>query len=319
MNPNEGLRMNICLVGYGSIAGWHMEAFRRIEGVNPHVLVGRREEPAAAFARKWGFPHHSLDFDSALADPAVDAVVITSPSELHAPQALKTLHAGKHLLLEIPVALTLSDAEQVTAAAEQAGRRVMVCHTLRFAPCLQEVRRRVDAGELHLHQIISFAGINRRSNTTVFGEPRSWTDNILWHHCAHLVDLALWVSGCDSPENISCHMGPEHPVQKLMDVSMSMTLDDGCLATVVHSYNADRFRWRTLFIGEEETLELDQDMVFGDTVGLGMPGRQGFDLYTQNSEFVAAVREGRDPAITPRSVLPTMKSLQAAENIALGK
>ena len=131
--------MKLCLVGYGAIAHKHMEAFRAMDDARPWVLVGRRAQPTAAFAEQWNFPHWTLNLDEALADPAIDAVVITSPNELHAEQATKALRAGKHVLVEIPLAMNLDDAVQVTQLARRQQRRLMVAHTMRYFPAIQEV------------------------------------------------------------------------------------------------------------------------------------------------------------------------------------
>ncbi len=135
-------------------------------------------------------------------------MIITSPNEQHVSQSEKALKAGKHLLLEIPIAMNLQDARCVTELSRQVDRRLMICHTMRYTPSLREVHNRVIEGRLHLHQIVGFFEILRRTNTSWSGKVRSWTDNILWHHGAHLVDLALWVSGCRQETEVHCCFGP---------------------------------------------------------------------------------------------------------------
>lgn len=305
--------MNIAMVGYGTIAGRHMEALVQLPQIKAHVLVGRRREPTAEFARHWGFAHHTLDLDVALADPAVDAVVITSPNDMHVPQAEASLLAGKHVLLEIPLALNFDDACRVAALARRVGRRLMVCHTMRYFPAIAEVRRRVAQGELRLHQIVGFFGTMRRTNTTVDGKPRSWADNIHWHHGAHLVDAALWVSGCAEARDVHCRYGPTHPTQGVMDMTLSMMLAPGIPATVTQSYNISHFCWRILFIGDTVTLEFDAGMLRDGAGQVVMEHHSLFDLRAQDEEFITAVREGRDPAITADNVLPAMRVLQDAQ------
>src|SRR5439155_1795908 len=153
--------------------------------------VGRRPEATEAFAREWGFEHRTLSLEEALGRPGLDAVVICSPSEQHAGQAEKALAAGKHALVEIPLAMSLADAERVTALAERSGLRLMVAHTERFFPALHELRRQIEAGELHPHHLDCRWFFLRRSNVNWEGRRRSWTDNLLWHHACHVVDPAL--------------------------------------------------------------------------------------------------------------------------------
>lgn len=305
--------MNICMVGYGGIAECHMAAFSEIPSVHPYVLVGRRAEPSAAFAKQWGFAHHSLDLDASLADPQVDAVVITSPNALHVTQAEKSLVAGKHVLLEIPIAMSFADAQRVTELSRRVDRRLMICHTMRYMPALREVRRRVAQGKLRIHQIACIFGIMRRTNANFLGKPRSWTDNILWHHGAHLVDLALWITGCGEPSDIHCRFGPLHPTQAVMDMSLLMVLPDGVLVTITQSYNLSRFRWRVVFIGEEETLEFSEGALHDAAGNVIVPQHSITDLHDQDQEFVNSVGQGRDPAITGEQVLPAMHVLEQAQ------
>ncbi len=306
--------MNICIVGYGAIAGHHMQAFAAIDGVKPYYLVGRRPEPTAQFAQTWGFARHTLDLDEALADENVDAVVITSPNDLHVPQATKTLAAGKHLLLEIPIAMNLAESQAVAALAARSPATVMMCHTMRFMPAMQEVRRRVAAGELDLHHIIGLFGILRRTNTTMYGKPRSWTDNILWHHAAHFVDAALWIAGRTSAQNVHCVFGPPHPTQNTMDMNLSMSLPGGVLVNLCESYNIAHFRWRAIFIGKQTTLEFREGELIDLEGNVVVPRTSIVDLSNQNRQFVAAVREARRPACTPEDVLPCMQVLQKAQD-----
>jgi len=308
--------VNFCLVRYGAIAEKHMEAFEEIQDLKPRVLVGRRREPAEEFASKWGFDHFTLDLDEALNDADVDAVVITSPNELHAEQAARSLQAGKHVLLEIPMALNVDDAERITRVARQADRRLMIAHTMRYFAGIQEVRRRVVEGDLKIHHIVGFFGLLRRANVTSAGKPRSWTDNLLWHFGAHMVDMALWTTGYAEAKDIFCRFGPTHSTQGVMDLSVIMTLPGGELITLVQSYNIHQFRWKATFIAEQTTLDFDMGMLYDFSGNIVVPHQSIVDLREQNREFVAAVRENREPAITGEDVLPAMRILQQAQDCA---
>jgi 2-hydroxy-4-carboxymuconate semialdehyde hemiacetal dehydrogenase len=310
-----GVRVKICLVGYGAIAEKHMEAFRAMSGVEPLVLVGRRKEPSKEFASRWGFNRHTLEIDEAINDPEVDAVVITSPNELHAEQAIKALSKGKHVLLEIPMALNLEDAEHVTRLSRAMNRRLMIAHTMRFFPAIQEVHRRVKSGELHIHHVVGFFGLMRRSNVTSSGKARSWTDNILWHFGAHMVDVALWTTG-HAKADVSCRFGPRHSSQNVVDMSLNMTLPGGELVTLAQSYNIHAFRWKITFIGEEATLDFDMGTLRDHAENVIVPQQSITDLREQNREFVDAVRQDRDPSITGEDVLPAMRILQRAQSCA---
>ena len=307
--------MRICLVGYGTIAARHMEVFCQMPAVRPAVLVGRREEPTAQFARDWGFDRHTLELSEALADDSIDAVVITSPNELHDLQARAALEAGKHVLLEIPMAMNLAEAEAIATLAGEVDRRLMICHTMRTLPCLEEVRRRVAAGALTLRHIVGFNGIMRQTNTSLGGRERSWTDSILWHHAAHLVDLAMWVCGTSGPwQQLAAIGGPVHRTQGLMDLQLSFKLPGDVLVNHSLSYNFATFRSCVLFIGEEETLEYDVGTLYDADRNVIVPEQAISDLRAQNREFVDAVTENREPTIPAEAILPTMRLLQEAND-----
>jgi len=309
--------MNICLVGYGSIAEEHMKAFDNIRGINPYMLVGRRLENTHNFARKWDFKKHTIIFEDAVNDPEVDAVIITSPNALHAEQATKALLAGKHVLLEIPMALSLSDAERIVDVAKNSGKNLMIAHTMRYCLAIQEVRKRVELKTLKIKQMVGFMGLPRRENVTSNGKARSWADNILWHFGAHMVDIALWVSGYREVKNLSCQCGPEYPGQGFLDMSLTMKLPGDEIFALSQSFNINEFRWQMTFIGEEATLDFDMGALYDTQGGLIIPKHSVTDLFEQDREFIESIRENRDPAITADEVMPAMKILDQAESMLL--
>lgn len=311
--------MNICVVGCGAIAQKHMEAFAKIEGVTPYMLVGRREEPAREFARQWQFKNHTLDFEQALEDLAIDAVVITSPNALHPEHAIKALSARKHVLLEIPMALNLTDSKTIAEVAQKSGKKLMIAHTMRYFPAIKELRKRVEEQSFKIHHITGFFGLSRRSNTTSSGNSRSWTDDILWHFGAHMVDVVLWVCRYKEVKSVNCQFGAKHPTQGFLDMSLIMKMPGDEVFTLAQSYNVDQFRWQLTFIGEEETLEFDMG-VLRDTKGsVIVPQSSITDLFEQDKEFIESILQNRTPAIGAEDILPTMEILQQAENKALSE
>ena len=308
--------MNICLVGYGAIAEHHARALRDIDDVRLRWLVGRRAEPTRVFADQWGFQRQTLKLDDALEDDAVDAVVITSPNALHAPQATAALEAGKHVLLEIPIALTLQDAERLAELARRADRKLMVCHSMRFFPSLQHIRQLVESGEFHMTQFIGHFFLDRRINTTAAGNPRSWTDNILWHHGAHLIDLTMWLGDCFDVRRLSCHLGPDYKEQGTMDMTFTMTMANGAIATVAQSYFTPTWKWYALIIGDEQTFRWDRGTLYDFEDHVIVPEHSTWDLMRQDREFIDAVRQNRDPAITAETIMPAMRAIAQAQATA---
>ena len=308
--------MNICLVGYGMIAEHHVRALRTLEDIHFRWLVGRRPEPTRAFADEWKFEHQTLELAEALADQSVDAVVITSPNVLHVSQATAALNAGKHVLLEIPIAMALADAQGLAALAQQVNRRLMICHSMRFLHAFSYIRRLVEEDHFHMTQFLGNIFIPRRTNLTATGKPRSWTDNILWHHGAHLTDLAMWLGNASSVERLSYHPGPDYRQQGTVDMSLTMTLPSGAIATVAQSYFTPGFGKQVLVIGHEETFLWKNETLYDFEGKVLVPRQSILDLVDQNAEFVTAVRENRPPAITPETIMPTIQVLAQAQSIA---
>ena len=308
--------MKVCLIGYGAIAEYHAQALSQIDGVEFRWLVGRRSEPTEEFARRWGFEQKTQQLNEALTDDAVDVVIVTSPNALHASQATAALQAGKHVLLEIPIALTIEDAERVAQLARQVDRKLMICHTMRTYPSLTHIRQLVEAGKFHMIHFAAHFFIRRRTNITWSGNPRSWTDNILWHHGAHLIDLAMWLGDCFEVERLSYHVGPDYQQQGTMDMSFSMTLASGSIATVSLSYFAPVLKWNASIIGYENTYQWNEGKLCDLDENEVVPRHSHLDLLPQDAEFVAAVRENRDPAITADKILPAMRAIAEAQKIA---
>lgn len=188
--------LRIGLIGHGMMGVWHSENLEGLAAV-PHTIVGRRAEPTRAFAERFGYVHATTDLAAMLADPEVDAVIVASPSEAHVTHSLAAIEAEKHVLIEIPIAMDLGGAERVAAAAAGTDKVVAVCHPWRHRPEMLQLKERLDAGDETLGFLEGRFLIHRLENVGATGYRRSWTDSILWHHAAHLVDLACWLLGPD--------------------------------------------------------------------------------------------------------------------------
>jgi 2-hydroxy-4-carboxymuconate semialdehyde hemiacetal dehydrogenase len=310
--------LTLCFVGYGSIAAAHARALRELGGVRFDSVVGRRPEATEAFAREWGFSHWTLSLEEALARPDVEAVVICSPSEQHASQTEQALTAGKHALVEIPLAMSRADAEHVTALAERLGLRLMVAHTQRFFPALLELRRRIRDEDLHPHHLVMRWFFLRRSNVNWTGRQRSWTDNLLWHHSCHVVDAALWLlgqTGLDARDEVraSGQAGPPHRELGIpLDLDLLLRAGDR-LVNIAMSYNSPWPQHDYLVIGEEATVRFEGGRLIGREGDLFVP-TDANPIREQDREFLAAVREGREASVSGREVLPAMRALQAVQD-----
>ncbi|GHD45573.1 hypothetical protein GCM10017083_13670 [Thalassobaculum fulvum] len=305
--------MNICMVGYGMMGVWHSDALIGRDA-RFHTLVGRRPEAAREFAERYGYARWTVDLDEALADPEVDAVIIASPSETHPEFALKAIAAGKPTLLEIPLAMTLEESEAVVAAADARGVPFGLCHPMRLQPEYGPIREAALSGADPIRQIAGRFYIHRLSNVGATGYHRSWTDNILWHHFAHFVDLGLWLLDFEG-ELAYSFLGPLHPQTGIpMECILSVETPRNQTLLVSGSYCSRERIYDSLIVTDRQSYRLDilrNRLVTGDGPVEVAPEKDNLALVTQ--DFVAAVREGRQPAVPGRSVLPAMRVLHAAQ------
>jgi 2-hydroxy-4-carboxymuconate semialdehyde hemiacetal dehydrogenase len=310
-------RMGVVVAGEGAIARQHMAALRRMDGVEVVGVAGGDPGGTASFAAEFDIPHHGLDLAEMLDEPGVDAAILASPTPVHAAQAIAAMDAGKHVLIEIPMADSLADAEAVVAAQRRSGVTAMVCHTRRFNPSHQWVHRRIASGELALQHLVVSTLFFRRENKNALGQPRSWTDHLLWHHACHTVDLFLYQTG-EVPVRAWAQQGPPHPELGIaMDMTVGLQAPSGALCSLALSFNNDGPLGTTFrYIGDTGTyIARYDDLVDGydepvDTSGVG----ESVDgIENQDREFVAAVREGREPLASVAQCLPTMQTLDRLE------
>jgi len=305
--------MKICLAGTGAMGVIHMKALQKIDGVEIVAVNSRTQESGRAFAAEWRIPFSSTDLEACIDRPGVDAVILATPSALHAEQTILTLSKGKHVQVEIPMSLNLADAERIVDAQRRSGKICMVTHTRRFSAPHREIRSRMRHGTFHLHHMIVETYFFRRENLNMHGQPRSWVDNLLWHHGCHSVDLAYWIM--DEPNfEVWGQKGPEHPALGVpMDLTVAMKSRQGQLFTMAMSFNnKGPFGGFYRYIGEEETYKVYRDAMT-DSEGKEMPldGTPAFDR--QDIEFTSAIRDGREPESSAASCLPAMSLLDRIE------
>src|SRR5207247_47635 len=212
--------MKICMVGQGAFAKKHLEGLKRIKDADVISIYGRTAETTEAAAQKYGVPHWTTNFDEALARPGLEAVILTSPTQVHAEQATQCMRAGKHVEIEIPISDSLADAERISAVQKETGLVAMAGHTRRFNPSHQWIHQRIQKGELKIQHLVVQTFFFRRTNMNAEGKPRSWTDHLLWHHACHTVDLFQYQTG-ETAYQVHAMQGPIHPELKIaMDMSI---------------------------------------------------------------------------------------------------
>jgi 2-hydroxy-4-carboxymuconate semialdehyde hemiacetal dehydrogenase len=307
--------MNVCLVGHGMMGTWHTNALARSDA-HTHTLVGRREEATSAFAEAYGYERWTTSLEEALADDAVDAVILTTPSETHADSTLLALRSGKPVLVEIPLAMSLPDAERVVQEAARQHVPLGVVHPLRAHPELTELRERIGTEEERVQQVVGRLYLHRVENVGSTGYRRSWTDNLLWHHMTHLVDAALWITG---PANVSVQsaMSPVDPSTGVpMDAAILMQTEHGQPLLCSGSYYARERLFDLLVVTNRDSYRLD---VFAETLTTAAGARpidsEEANCWRLTHDFIAAVRDQRDPLVPGDSVLPAMRALATAQEI----
>ena len=309
--------MRIALAGAGAFGIKHLDGLANIDGVEVAAVVSRRLEQAQEVAASYGADFAGTELDQALSRDDVDAVILCTPTQLHAEQAMATMRAGKHVQVEIPLADSWADAQAVAAVQQETGRVCMVGHTRRFNPSHQWVHRRIVAGELSIQQMDVQTYFFRRTNMNALGQPRSWTDHLLWHHAAHTVDLFQFQTG-QRVTVANAVQGPIHPDLGIaMDMSIQLLTAAGQICTLSLSFNNDgplgtffRYicdngtyiaRYDDLVDGKEQPIDVSK-------VDVSMNG-----IELQDREFFAAIREGREPNSSVADVLPCYEVLHQLE------
>ena len=309
--------MRIALAGAGAFGEKHLDGLKNIDGGEIVSIISRKAEQAAEVAAKYGAKHSGTDLSEALARDDVDAVILCTPTQMHAEQAIACMDAGKHVQVEIPVADSWADAEAVAKKAKETGLVCMVGHTRRFNPSHQYIHNKITAGELAVQQMDVQTYFFRRKNINAKGEARSWTDHLLWHHAAHTVDLFAYQAG----KIVQAHavQGPIHPELGIaMDMSIQLKSETGAICTLSLSFNNDgplgtffRYicdngtwiaRYDDLVNGKEEPVDVSH-------VAVSMNG-----IELQDREFIAAIREGREPNSSIGKVLDCYRVLGELED-----
>lgn len=315
------MTLRIALAGAGAFGEKHLDGLAKIDGVEVISLVGRRLEPTQAIGAKYGIGHATTELAETLDQPGLDAVILCTPTQMHASQALQCLDAGKHVQVEIPLCDNLADGEAVLRRQQETGLIAMVGHTRRFNPSHQYIHRKIAAGELAVQQMDVQTYFFRRQNINAKGEARSWTDHLLWHHAAHTVDLFAYQAGPIVRANAI--EGPIHPELGIaMDMSIQLKAESGAICTLSLSFNNDgplgtffRYicdngtwiaRYDDLVTGKEEPVDVSK-------VDVSMNG-----IELQDREFVAAIREGREPNASVAQVMPCYRVLDALEKQLAG-
>jgi len=311
------MTIKVALAGAGAFGIKHLDGIKNIAGVEVISLISRDIAKTQEVADKYGIKHVTTDLADSLAIKELDAVILCTPTQMHAGQTIACLQAGKHVQVEIPLADSVKDAQAVVDLAAQSKLVAMCGHTRRFNPSHQWVHKKIAAGEFNIQQMDVQTYFFRRTNMNALGQARSWTDHLLWHHAAHTVDLFAYQ--CGSPiVKANAVQGPIHPALGIaMDMSIQLQAANGAICTLSLSFNNDgplgtffRYigdtgtylaRYDDLYTGKEEKIDVSQ-------VDVSMNG-----IELQDREFFAAIQQGREPNSSVALVLACYMVVGALE------
>ncbi|MFM1979424.1 MAG: hypothetical protein RLZ68_689 [Pseudomonadota bacterium] len=309
--------IKVALAGAGAFGIKHLDGIKNIDGVEVVSIISRDLAKTQEVADKYGIQHVTTDLADSLALPELDAVILCTPTQMHAEQTLACLKAGKHVQVEIPLADSWAGADAVVAEQKRTGLVAMCGHTRRFNPSHQYVNEQITSGKFNIQQMDVQTYFFRRTNTNALGQARSWTDHLLWHHAAHTVDLFAYQA--NSPiVQANAIQGPIHPVLGIaMDMSIQLRTASGAICTLSLSFNNDgplgtyfRYigdtatylaRYDDLYTGKEEKIDVSN-------VAVSMNG-----IELQDREFFAAIQEGREPNSSVAQVANCYKVLHQLE------
>ena len=310
--------MKICVAGaYGAFGLKHLDALKNIEGIEVSSVMGPNKAKIESLAKERNIPNARTTLDACISEDNPDAIILATPTQAHAEQAIACMNAGKHVLIEIPMADSLEDSNRVVDKQKETGLTCMAGHVRRFNPSHQWIKNKIEAGELKLQQLDAQTYFFRRTNTNAKGEPRSWTDHLLWHHACHTVDLFQYQTGGKAVQAFGLQ-GPIHPELGIaMDMSIGMKANDGALCTLSLSFNNDgpfgtffRYicdngtylaRYDDLFDGNNNQIDLSNVAV----------SNNGIELIDR--EFISAIKEGRRPNGCVTEAISAMETLDKIE------
>src|SRR5579863_7807427 len=309
--------MKVGVAGQGAFGVKHLEALGNIPGIEVITLTGGNQVATGEVAKRFKIPHFTGDLGESLKQPGLEAMILATPTGMHANQGVQCMRAGKHVHIEIPIADTLADSKRLVDVQKETGVVCMGGHTRRFNPSHQYVHKKINAGELKVQQMNVQTYFFRRTNMNAAGKPRSWTDHLLWHHACHTVDLFQYQTG-ELVSDCYAVQGPLHPELKIaMDMGIVLKVPSGAICTLSLSFNnkgpiGTRFRYicdnGTYIARYDDLLDGEENKIDVSKVDVSMNG-----IELQDREFFSAIQEGREPNASVQQVLPCMRTLDALE------
>jgi predicted dehydrogenase len=287
--------VRVALFGCGWIQDFHAR------GVLAHgdellAVANHREETAMAFAERHGIPRVTTDWEALAVDPDVEAGVVATPNALHAPQSIALLDAGKHVLVEKPMATSVAACDEMIAAASRGGARLMVAHCWRFRAEVIAVRDRIAAGELG--EIVKTRGYGVHAGwgpSGWFTDPALAGGGALPDMGVHAIDTARFLLGDPEPERVCAAVGIRYGDYRV---------DDDAILLIGWSQGTNSVIESGWWHPHKEGMEADTEVYGTGGYTRIFPRQEPTEdyehctqpMYTaQVSEFLDAIAEGRRP------------------------
>jgi len=311
--------MKVVVAGEGAFGRKHLAAIKNIDNIEVVSLAGGVTTVTEQVAKEHNIAHWSLELDECLSLPGVEAAILVTPTPVHSSQAMQVLNAGKHVFIEIPMSDNIEDARTVVKKANDTGLTAMVGHVRRFNPPHQWIHNQVASGELTIQQMDIQTFFFRRSNLNALGEPRSWTDHLLWHHAAHSIDLFMYQTGEDIVD-VYAVAGPVNPELGIyMDMGIVMRTSSGKICNLSLSFNNEgplgtNFRYMC-DNGTYTAYYDDMKTGAGDIVDVSNVAVSSNGIELMQREFFSAIQEKREPNGSVQQILPTMEIMYRIEQM----
>ena len=287
--------MRVALFGCGWIQDFHARGVIEC-GHEIVAVVNHREESARAFADKHGIARVTTDWEALATDPEVEAAVVATPNFLHAPQAIALLKAGKHVLVEKPMALNVAECDAMIEAARGGGAALMVAHCWRFHDAVRAVRDRITAGEFG--EVVKTRGYGVHAGWGPAGwfvQKRFAGGGALLDMGVHAIDTARFLLGDPEPMRVCAAIGTRYG---------SYDVDDDGILLISWSQGTNSIVESGWWHPHKEGMEAETEIYGTNGYTRIFPREEPSEdyehctqpMYTaQIAEFLGAIEDGRAP------------------------
>ena len=327
-------QMNVGIVGYGWVAGAHITSFNEIPGCQVSAICSRRKLDAAELSRQHGSEIRIYnDYDRMLADPELDVISICTPHPFHPDQSVAAAEAGKHLVIEKPVALDLDGVNRIQEAVQKAGVKAVICFEVRLVGHFKTVRALLDRGllgEIHYAEVDYYHGIGPWYGQYQWNIKKNMGGSSLLTAGCHAMDGLLWFMGSKPVEVVSFGTRSKNPAFQPYEYDTTsatmLKFENGAVgkcASVIDCIQP--YLFNVHLVGSKGSVWNDKFHT-SDLSGLDKSGWSRLHTQLADSgdvahhpyrelfeDFIGAIREGREPKFGFKEMLYSNRVCLAAD------